>query len=207
MPESIAYVFSFMTVLWFCLTPLLYRWTCKLLQQDINTASVDAIVAAGGLDQGVETERESRPSSPELPYYTSITDMSSERAYLASIQVQEGGIEGADESKPELPSPAFPVTHVLEFDSETRAERVVLSDRLSSELKVPNTTALAALEAFGMDVNRAYQWLQTMHAIQEVCYSCARADALSPLAWRRWEAVPILLLIIIVELMCKSELV
>lgn len=67
-----------------------------------------------------------------------------------------------------LPSPALPVSHLLDFGTEARAERGELSARLASEVGVPESTALAALEAFGVDTIRARQWLQTSQHAKQV---------------------------------------
>lgn len=72
------------------------------------------------------------------------------------------------ESKPPLRSPGFPVSHLLDFGPEARAERHELSTRLSSEVGVPGSTALAALEAFGLDVTKARRWLQGSQRVQQV---------------------------------------
>lgn len=67
-----------------------------------------------------------------------------------------------------LPSSALPVSHLLDFGVEARAERRELSARLASEVGVLESTALAALEAFGVDTTRARQWLQTSQHAQQV---------------------------------------
>eukprot|EP00903_Cladosiphon_okamuranus_P019656 g18070.t4 len=57
---------------------------------------------------------------------------------------------------------------VSSFEAVARAERRELSARLASEVGVPMSTAMAALEAFGVDTIRARQWLQTSQHAQEM---------------------------------------
>lgn len=74
------------------------------------------------------------------------------------------------ESGAKPPLPGFPISHLLEFGTSARAERKVLSSRLSSEFGVPETAALAALEAFGPEFRKARTWLETKSKGQhQVC--------------------------------------
>lgn len=74
------------------------------------------------------------------------------------------------ESGAKPPLPGFPISHLLEFGTSARAERKVLSSRLSSEFGVPETVALAALEAFGPEFRKARMWLETKSKGQhQVC--------------------------------------
>lgn len=108
-----------------------------------------------------DTERGSRTSSPEIPSYP---------LHDGRIRpsVREGGGQQAVDSKPKPPMPGFPISHMLEFDTEELAERQALSARMSSEVGVPNATALAAIEAFGADTDNARKWLQTQRHLEQV---------------------------------------
>lgn len=55
----------------------------------------------------------------------------------------------------------FPISHMLEFTPEAKAEREAFGARLSEEVGVPLAMAISALEAFGDDHARARQWLLT----------------------------------------------
>lgn len=132
----------------------------NLSYQEVNTCNVNSFNISTGVDRATDTEHTSRPSSPEGPY------CASGQGGMAP-SVQRGADESALDLKPRSPSPGFPISHVLEFDAEARAERKALSARLSSDLGVPESTALAALEAFGVDTGRARQWL-SMHLSKQV---------------------------------------
>lgn len=124
-------------------------------------------VGAGGVDGGVHTDRGSRPTSPEHPYYVGV---GGERSVAPSVK--RGGDRPVMEIGAKPPLPGFPISHLLEFGAAARGERQVLSDRLSSEFGVPQSTALAALEAFGPDFRKARTWLQTKsQGQQQVCFS------------------------------------
>lgn len=125
-----------------------------------NSASNAAVRVVDG---GIHIGRGSRPTSPEHPYYVGIAG---ERSVAP---IKRGGDRPATESGSKPPLPGFPISHVLEFDTASRAERQVLSSRLSSEFGVPETTALAALEAFGPEFRKARMWLQTKSKDQQVC--------------------------------------
>lgn len=84
----------------------------------------------------------------------------------ARIQHRCADEHAADSISP--PSLGLPISHILEFDTEARAERHELSARVSSEVGVPDATALAALEAFNMDITRACQWLRGSQCTQQV---------------------------------------
>lgn len=129
-----------------------------------NSASNAAI---RGVDGGIHTDRGSRPTSPEQPYYVGIAG---ERSVAPSVK--RGGDRPAMESGAKPPLPGFPISHLLEFGTAARAERQVLSSRLSSEFGLPETTVMAALEAFGPEFRKARTWLQTKsEGQQQVCLS------------------------------------
>lgn len=65
-------------------------------------------------------------------------------------------------------SPAFPISHVLEFDAAAHARRETVSARLASEIGVPSAVALAAVEAFGEDAGKALQWLRRKENTKQV---------------------------------------
>lgn len=115
--------------------------------------------------EAVGAERRPRSVSPGPPCYSSSEGRS-------SPTLQERNDPQATESRPTptpTPTPpAFPVSHLLDFGTESRAERRKLSARLSSEVGVPESTALSALETFGVDITRARQWLQTSQHAQQV---------------------------------------
>lgn len=112
-------------------------------------------------DEGTDAERGPHSVSPGPP------------CYLLSEGRSAPIVKGCDaakamEGKPPLRSPGFPLSHLLDFGAEARAERHGLSARLSSEVGVPGSTALAALETFGLDVTTARRWLQTSQHAKEV---------------------------------------
>lgn len=112
-------------------------------------------------DDATDAERRPRSVSPGPPCYA----FSEGR----STPILQGcGDPKATESKPPLRSPGFPVSHLLDFGIEARAERHELSARLSSEVGVSGSTALAALETFGLDVTKARRWLQSSQHVQQV---------------------------------------
>lgn len=119
--------------------------------------------------EAVVAERRPRSVSPGPPSYASSEGRSSPTLVERSDpQVAEPRPAAVVTPTATLPSPALPVSHLLDFGTEARAERRELSARLASEVGVPQSTALAALEAFGVDTIRARQWLQTSQHAEEV---------------------------------------
>lgn len=121
--------------------------------------------------------RRPRSFSSGSPCYASSEGRSS------AVVLQESEDSQARESTPSPPSQAFPISHLLEFGPEARAERHELSACLSSQVGVSESTALAALEAFGMDAIRARQWLEASLLAQQVRVGLALE--LVVLIWRR----------------------
>lgn len=124
----------------------------NMFRQEITTpANGDHATAA---DDSAVAERLFRSSSPDLTPYI-----------VGGGSIAPGLHCAMDERvaavKPTSASLGFPLSHVLEFGRKARGERQSLGTRLSEELGVPYTTALAALEAFGEESERARHWLPT----------------------------------------------
>ncbi|CAM9591597.1 unnamed protein product, partial [Scytosiphon promiscuus] len=99
------------------------------------------------------------PRPPESPCHT--------RGEEKSARIQHGCVNEHAGSKAAPPCSGLPISHILEFGSEARAERHGLSARLSSEFGVPEATALAAVEASN-NSTRARQWLRASPYTEEM---------------------------------------
>lgn len=119
-------------------------------------------------DEGTDAERRPHSVAPGPPCYAFSEGRSTPIAK---------GCDGpkAMEGSPPVRSPGFPLSHLLDFGAEARAERHGLSTRLSSEVGVPFSTALAALETFGLDVTKARRWLQNSQHAKEVRFGLVNA--------------------------------
>ncbi len=127
-----------------------------------NTTSMENRCGIGSSFEA-SSSRRPRSLSSGSPCYASSEGRSS-----PILPLQESGDSQAGESRSTPPPQPFPISHLLEFDTEARAERHELSACLASEFGASESTALAALEAFGMDTIRARQWLQTPQDAQQV---------------------------------------
>lgn len=122
-----------------------------MAEKDVNTSTAATHGGARDVEQASVTDRGSRPTSPELSYYTS------GEGSIAPSLAGGGGERGAGSETP--PVPGFPISHVLDFEAEARANRDAAAARLSSEHAIPLATALGALEAFGEDEELVRQWV------------------------------------------------
>lgn len=122
-------------------------------EKDVNTSTAGIHDGARDMEQASATDRGSRPTSPEVSYYTS-----GEGSIAPSLPGGGGEATGA-ESETAPPVPGFPISHVLDFEIEARGNREAAAARLSSEHGIPLATALGALAAFGEDEVRVRQWI------------------------------------------------
>lgn len=143
------------------------------------------IGGVGSTDEATDAERRPHLVSPGLPRHASSEGRS-------TSTVQRCDDPKAMESKPPLRSPSFPVSHLLDFGAEARAERHELSIRLSSELRVPASMALAALETFALDVTKARRWLQSSQRAQQVCFDVVSALLLLNVPTKHFPAITVI---------------